>query len=379
MKKYGLLFALLCAFHLSVSSQSKVTTADSITSYLERIVKENNLPGMNFTYVSDDGWHHDFSVGLSDVEKEIPLTTKNTFFSGSIGKTYAATIIFQLIDEQKLAYDQLFKSYFPEIDWLSRLPNIDEITIEMLLTHSSGLPRYVLLPEIWNQLHENPDKVWNYKDRLSVIFDKEPIHEAGKGFAYSDTNYILLGMLIEKLTNKPYYELIQETILTPYELSTTYPSLQRDMPHLAVGYSKMPPSFMVPNKTVTDASYIFNPQFEWTGGGFASTVSDLAQWATIYYTGKLFSDLALKRIQNYSPEDFKDGKTMVYSMGSFVFNTPYGIAYGHSGFMPGFNSIFMYYPELKIGAAIQSNCDYVESKIRLHDLMNQLIGIVKSN
>ncbi|WP_104734908.1 serine hydrolase domain-containing protein [Hanstruepera ponticola] len=353
----------------------KITLNDSIIAYLKKTIQEKQLPGINFSIIDNRGKIKNYSDGFSDIEEQIPLTIEHSFFSGSIGKTYAATLVFKLVESGDIDLKKPYMDYFPDTEWLTNLPNIDDITVEMLLQHSSGLPRYVLKPEIWNQLHDNPDKIWSYEERLSVIFEDEPVHEAGKGWAYSDTNYILLGMLIEKVTGQNYYDLVRTQILKPHHLTHTYPSLQRKITNLAVGYSRMPPAFHVPNKTVDDKLYFMNPQVEWTGGGMASTTEDLARWAKLYYEGALLNKSSLNYITTPNPNGVSVEGSSSYGMGSFIYDTEHGEAFGHTGFMPGFNSLFIYYPKYGIAAAIQINCDYAVSVLNLNDFMDDLISI----
>ena len=132
---------------------------------------------------------------------------------------------------------------------------------------------------------------------------------------------------------------------------------------------------MIPEKVVEDGNYVFNPQMEWTGGGVASTTSDLAKWAEIYYTGNLFSDSLLLRIVCHPDEAIRLGKKTLYSMGSFIFETDNGIAYGHSGFVPGFNALFAYYPETQLAVALQFNSDYAGAKSRLNSYLDQIVRL----
>ncbi|MEZ5010587.1 MAG: serine hydrolase domain-containing protein [Bacteroidales bacterium] len=101
---------------------------------------------------------------------------------------------------------------------------MDEITVRrMLLTHTSDLPRYVMNAALWDTVAAYPGKVWSYHDRLSFIFNEPAVHEAGSGWSYSDSNYILIGMLIEQITGEPYYDGTQKRILEPAGLMNTYP------------------------------------------------------------------------------------------------------------------------------------------------------------
>ena len=366
-----LLFLVAC----KTSVEKDFNKNKEVVRAINKTLDEKKLPGLNYSIVYEDGHVENYSVGYSDVEQREDLSINHTLFSGSIGKTYAVALVMELMESNKIKLQEKLITYFPDIEWLSKLPNINDITIEMLLQHTSGLPRYVLKPELWKVLHDNPNKVWTYKERLSYVFNDDPVHEAGKGWAYSDTNYILLGMLIEKVTSKNYYDLVRTKLIEPNNLLQTHPSLSCSIPNLATGYSNMGEAFFVPNKTVKNGQYFINPQLEWTGGGVASTTSDLAKWAKLYYEGKLFSQETLNLITTPNPNGVDVVDKGSYGMGSFIYQSQFGEAYGHSGFMPGFNAIFIYYPDKKIAAAVQLNCDYASAVLDINDLIDDLVLI----
>lgn len=345
----------------------------NIQAKLDLLVQDNDLPGMNFAFVGADGKVQSYSAGFSDLETKVKLEGDHLLFSGSIGKTYAVALLMQLVDGGKIDLTRKWISYFPDQEWLKRLPNVEDFTVEMLLQHRSGLPRYVMKNEIWEVLASNPNKVWTYKDRLSYVFDMEPVHKSGEGWAYSDTNYILIGMLIEKITAKPYYESVQKKLLDKFKLKQTVPAIRRDIPNLSSAYSQLPASFSIPPKVVNDGKYVFNPQMEWTGGGMTSSTPDLARWAQIYFGAQAFSQASLDLITRINPngKDLPGGYS--YGMGAFIYTTQHGTAYGHSGFMPGYNSIFAYFPKQKIAAAIQINCDYAGRKTSLNGYLDALM------
>ncbi|WP_303316935.1 serine hydrolase domain-containing protein [Flavivirga abyssicola] len=367
----SLLFLIACKTGVEKSFNKN----ENVVHAIEKAINEKELPGLNYSIIDVDGNIDNYSVGYSDVEQKENLNINHTLFSGSIGKTYAVALLMNLVESKKVNLKDKLITYFPDTEWLSKLPNINDITIEMLLQHTSGLPRYVFKSELWKALHDNPNKVWTYKERLSYILNDEPVHEAGKQWSYSDTNYILLGMLIEKVTSKNYYDLVQDEFLKPNNLKNTYPSLTRNIPNLAIGYSNMGDTFYVPNKTVENGQYFMNPQVEWTGGGMASTTSDLARWAKLYYESKLFSQESLRLITTPNPNGVDVEHKSSYGMGSFIYTSKLGEAFGHSGFMPGFNSLFIYYPEKKIAAAIQFNCDYASATLNMNDLIDDLVLI----
>ncbi len=378
MKRITALSLIIVATLISCNltqSQNELAHRPETQALIDSLVVANDIPGLNFSILLPDGTQENYSSGYNDVESEIMLDPADVLFSGSIGKTYAVAILMQLVDEGMVSLSDSIADYFPEVDWLSRIPNIDDITIEMLLKHTTGVTRWVMKPDVWKVLHDSPNKVWTYEDRFAFVFDDEPAHPAGEGWGYSDTNYLLIGMLIEKLTGKEYYDLLDNRVLKPTGLKSTYPSDHRDIYNLAQGYSRLPDDFMIPEKVVLDGNYVFNPQMEWTGGGVASTTSDLAKWAEIYYTGNLFSDSLLLKIVCPTDEAIRLGKKTLYSIGSFIFETDNGIAYGHSGFVPGFNALFAYYPETQIAVALQFNSDYAGAKSRLNSYLDQIVSL----
>ena len=375
----NLIFLILFTFLVGCKTSSPTISKNinpAVQTKLEQLVQSNNLTGLSFSIIYPNQKQENYVSGFSNVEEKIPLNTNHVFFSGSIGKTYAAALLFQLIDDKKVDLSQKYKTYFPNLEWLSKVPNINDFTVGMLLEHTSGLPRYVLGNEIWEALHNDPDKVWTYKERMSYIFEKAPVHEAGKGWAYSDTNYILIGMLVEKILEAYYYDIVKSKILKPKKLKNTHPLDKRTIPNLAIGYSQLPASFQIPNKTVTNGKYVFNPQLEWTGGGMSSTAGDLAHWAKIYFEGELFSKALLEKMTTINPNGNKVMGENSYGMGSFIYSLKSGKAYGHTGFMPGYNSIFAYLPEKKIAIALQSNCDYAGQKMKLTGYLEELIPLV---
>lgn len=349
------------------------SSGQGIQEVIDSLVAKNDLPGLNLSIISDNGRQENYSSGYADIETRSDLNADHVLFSGSIGKTYAVAVIMQLVDEGKINLEDRFIDHFSDTAWLQYLPNINSITLKMLLQHTSGLPRYVMKPEIWITIKEDPDKVWTYQERMSYIFNDEPVHEAGKDWGYSDTGYILLGMLIEKITGKYYYDVVFERILNRLTLNDTYPSVKRNMYNLPQGYSRLPEYFQIPEKVVTDGKYCFNPQLEWTGGGFASTTPDLARWAKTYYSGTIFSDSLFQKVITPNEQGYLIQPGLSYGMGSFIFDTEHGKAFAHSGFVPGFLSMFAYYPDLGISVALQINCDYAAQSLNLIDILNLIL------
>jgi len=141
--RHFLHFAFLFINCQTTKSVERHTLNEAVQNKMEQLVLTHELPGFNFSIIYANGQQENYSSGFSDIENQIPLTTDHLFFSGSIGKTYAVALLMQLVDEGKIDLKKSLKSYFPTVNWLTQLPNIEEITIEMLLQHRSGLPRLI--------------------------------------------------------------------------------------------------------------------------------------------------------------------------------------------------------------------------------------------
>lgn len=383
MKQHPLLTAACAAFLTLIIADGHAVTIDTagIQQLLETLVVENEIPGLNFSVIDQDHRQYDFSAGYENVARKSPMRPDKLMFSGSIGKTYAAAVVLQLVDEGKVRLDGLIRDYLPAEPWLDQIPHFGRLTVRMLLTHTTGLPKWESKPEVWDELHRHPDKTWNYQDRLAFILNDEPVHAPGMGWAYSDTNYLLLGWLVEQIEQRDYYTVLRSRILLPQNLSQTFPSLQRRIPGLAMGYSHLPELYKIPREVIgSDGQYAFNPQMEWTGGGLYCTTADLARWCHRLYTGGLISDRLLQEAVTVNPHGARVlNEKHAYGMGSFIYDTRHGEAYGHTGFMPGYNSIMAYFPADGLALALQINSDYTRKQYDLVTYLEKILDTLKGN
>ena len=246
------------------------------------------------------------------------------------------------------------EKYLGQEKWFARLPNAKDITVRQLMNHTSGLIRYEFKDQFTKDLTANPDKVWKPEELLAYLFDEKAPFEAGKGWDYSDTNYIVLGMIIEKVTGKKYYTEAKKRVLKPLKLNKTFPQDKRELKGLIQGYAGADNPFGGKDLVLENGKFIINPQFEWTGGGMVSNSEDLARWAKLMYEGKAFDASLL-------PEVFEGvsapmlGKETKYGLGVIIRPTRAGLTYGHSGFFPGYMTDMMYFPDKKISVAVQVN------------------------
>ena len=350
----ALLSALLLASSLSAPAQTAAPLREKLQTKLAELHRNGKFPGATLGVALADGRSMGLAVGVSDREAKTPMQPTDLMLQGSVGKTYAAALALQLVAEGKIGLDDRIEKYLGKEKWFARLPNAKEITVRMLMNHTSGLVRYEFKEEFAKDLTAQVEKVWKPEELVSYIFDTKAPFEAGKGWDYSDTNYIVLGMIIERVTGKPYYDLVRKRVLGPLKLRKTVPSDGRVIPGLAQGYAGADNPFGGTDAMIRDGKFVINPQFEWTGGGMASTTEDLALWAKALYEGRAFPAKLMPQALEGVPAPML-GKETKYGLGVIIRQTPLGTAYGHSGFFPGYLTEMVYFPDHKIALALQIN------------------------
>ncbi|HEX9003456.1 MAG TPA: serine hydrolase domain-containing protein [Blastocatellia bacterium] len=324
------------------------------TRFLE-LRKDADFPGASIGIVWGNDKAMSVSVGFSDLESQKALKPEDRMLAGSIGKTYVSAITLQLAEEGGIDLDDKIEKWLGREVWFSRLPNAKDITLRMLMNHTSGISEHVLHKDFVKTLREQPDKVWKPEELVAYILDSKPLFEAGKGWSYADTNYILVGMIFERASGKTVYGEVQRRILNKLKLKETLPSDSRVIPGLITGYSQVGSPFGFEGRTIIEGKFVVNPQMEWCGGGFASTAQDLARWAKFLYEGKVVDRASLDELLQAVPA--KTGKGDKYGLGVQVRESAWGISYGHGGWFPGYLSEMEYFPQHKAAIAVQFNTD----------------------
>jgi D-alanyl-D-alanine carboxypeptidase len=339
----------------SSSAATLETTIHHLRLRFANLRQESGFPGATIAFALPDGRTGALAIGYADVEGKVLLRAGDRMFSGSTGKTFVSAVAMQLVDEQAFRLDDKLDLYLGEEKWFERLPNAHSITLRMLLNHSSGLSNHPELDTFASDLRRNPDKVWKPEELVNYVLDRPPLFAAGQGWAYSDTNYILAGMVIERVTHDSYYHQLKKRILRPYHLTNTTPSDRRILPDVVPGYPDPTLPFGTGRKVMEHGKYAFNPQVEWTGGGLVSNSMDLARWTKLLYEGRLFSAGSLSQLLDGVATQDSDVR---YGLGVFTYRSKGVVEYGHGGEMPGYNTTMMYWPKYKLAVAIQFNSDY---------------------
>lgn len=370
-----LFLLMFCQLQTSNARNCRVEESQLLTDFqasLDSLQKQFGFPGATAAYVLSDETIGVVATGFADVETGTKMTLQSRMLSASIGKTFVGATAVALAIEGVINLDEPLSYWLGNKQWFKHLPNYSKITIRHLLTHNSGLPDHVYHEEfakVVSQKWDRNDNPFSPEDLVGFILDLPPLFEAGKGWAYSDTGYILLGLVIEEATGKNVFDVIAERFLLPLNLTLTTPSNSRFLDNLSAGYMLKDNRFGFPVKTTsTTAEMLWHPGFEWTGGGFISNSKDLAQWGWTLYRGNAMQYPYLNELLEAVPIS-RETDEILYGAGVAIYrNSPLGNVYGHSGWIPGYCSSLRYYADYGIAIAFQINTD-----IGIIDAPNQVM------
>jgi D-alanyl-D-alanine carboxypeptidase len=344
------------AFAQSRGATAERDLRERVRAYLDEWRAAASFPGAAIGVVLRDGTSFAVTTGVSDRAAATPVTPDDLFMAGSAGKTFFAAVAAQLIETGTLDLDAPISTYLGRRPWFSRLPNANDITVRMLMTHTSGLVRYEMNPRFTADLRAQPDRSWTPEEEIAYLFDAQPPFAAGKGWDYSDTNYIVLGMILEQITGKALYDEVRDRFLRPLKLTRVVPATSRRIPGLVKGYAGPRDPLGLPDEVIgKDGAFVINPQFEWTGGGFATSPLDLARWGHALYAGRAISAAARKLMLD-AGVPARLGPETKYGLGVIIRPaSPVGPTWGHSGFFPGYQTELLHAPDAGVTLAMQIN------------------------
>jgi D-alanyl-D-alanine carboxypeptidase len=327
---------------------------------LDDLRAKATFPGVGVGVALADGRSAGVASGLADVENKIALKPGDRLLAGSIGKTFVAAVVLQLAEERVLGLDDKLKRWLGQEPWFGRLPNGPDLTVRSLLNHTAGLPEYFEQKGFAESVKADRDKVWKPAELLAYVLDVKPLFSVGKGYSYADTDYILVGMAVERAGGKPLFEEIDRRLLKPLNLTGVVPSDRRVIPGLVAGYAGPRNPLGFTGRTIHDGKLVTNPQFEWAGGGLATTPQDLARWAKALYEGQVFKqkttlDAMLAGVDAGTGRG--GGRGVSYGLGVQIRPTKWGPSHGHGGWFPGYLSEVAYFPDHKVAIAVQFNTD----------------------
>jgi D-alanyl-D-alanine carboxypeptidase len=260
--------------------------------------------------------------GFADLASMTPVAPGDVFRVGSITKTFVAATLVQLQSEGLLSLDDTIETHLPGL-----LPDGGAITVRQVLSHTSGLFNYTDHPDFFDDALAQPTHVWPPAE-LVAYATSEPLDFApGTSWSYSNTGYVVAGMVIEAVTGNGAAEEIRSRIIEPAGLRQTFlAGDEPDPPELIHGYTE--------SGGYLDVTHLLDPSAAWTAGALVSSTADLSAFYAALLSGNLLSDNELAEMTTWV--DAGQGE---YGLGLLHQRAPFGEIIGHGGAIWGFQSI----------------------------------------
>ncbi|MER6157020.1 serine hydrolase domain-containing protein [Streptomyces sp. NPDC001868] len=289
-----------------------------------RTALTQGAPGA-FARIDDNGKVHHLAEGVADRSTKRALGTGDRIRVGSVTKTFTAVVLLQLVDEGKLKLDTSVDTYLPGL-----LPD-KKITVRHVLSHRSGLYDYAntLFSPSVSGFEKVRNKVYTYRQLMDLSLAKPLTNKPGASYAYSNANFVVAGMLIEKLTKKPVATEYQNRIIKPLKLADTfYVHPKNTIPgKFSRGYMTVDSTGKKLDSTLQTTSWAQS------AGGLVSGAKDLNKFMSALVQGKLTSAAQLKEMLKWTPVN----STQAYGLGLRRRDLSCGATvYGHTGTVQGY-------------------------------------------
>jgi len=283
-------------------------------------------------------------AGLGRRLPRVPLVATDRFRVASVTKTFVAVVVLQLVDEGRLRLDQPVASILPGL-----VPGADSITIRALLGHTSGLSDFLDDEAFVRAVIAHPGRAWSPRRLVSIATSHPLLFQPGHGWSYSNTNYIVLGLVVEAVTGTTIGEQLEQRIFTPLRLDhTSFPSRLRMAgahAHGYVGFATLPRL-----RSLLDATSVVSPSISWAAGGIVSTGDDVTAFYAALLGGRVLPRSSLAAMERSS-------ENAHYGLGLFIADTPCGRAFGHVGIANGYRTVVYGLPGGRRVALVMVNVD----------------------
>ena len=332
--------ALLVTFGAPVPGK-----ADKIDDYITARIKRLHVPGASLAVVRDGHITKAQGYGFANLELRSPATKETVYEIGSTSKQFTATAIMMLVEEGKIRLDDTITKYFPEAPQAWR-----GITIRHLLTHTSGIQNHVAVPHWLDVFRTNlAFETAPSRDELLKMFFKLPLEfQPGETWAYDNTGYYLLGIIIEKASGKSYWQFLDERIFKPLGMNATRSTdPQPIVRNRASGYEWKNDHF--------ENRPVLLPAVAFSAGSLLSTVEDMAKWDAALYTEKLLKKSSLDQMWTAPATNDGTDAPFNYGFGWFIENYHGHRLVQHSGGTPGFSSTMYRFVSDKLTIIILTN------------------------
>lgn len=315
----------------SIQQQS---TLDWLMNYIEKLKKENDLSGSILIAEGDKVLFEKY-FGFADVERKMPVTQNTLFNMASGGKMFTALSIVKLIEAGKLKYDEPITKY---LKGFSDMNKAEQVTIHHLLSHTSGVAEY------WSGQDNDFFTAKAINDHLKMVYEVGFSFEAGSEYHYCNSNFILLGAVIENITGKSFYNFVKEEIFTPSGMVVS------DYFNHGSKNTAIPLTRSENENMWKEAKHAIKGS---SAGGSYSTCEDILKFSLALKSNLIVKAESFKKMTTPKNKELKS--TEDYGYGFIIQKQAQEISYGHGGTAGGVNFEYRYFPNQDITLVIFNN------------------------
>jgi CubicO group peptidase (beta-lactamase class C family) len=317
-----------------------VAQADKVDALVSAELARQRIPGVSIAVMRDGKIVKAQGYGLANVEHGVAASAETIYQTGSVGKQFTATLVMMLVEEGKLSLDDSIDEHFRRAPQAWR-----NITVRHLLTHTSGIS---------NSIYDNMDLRRDFTDaELLELIAATPLDFApGERFSYSNAGYVLLGILIHRVTGEFYGDLLREKVFEPIGMTTARVIDEAAIvPHRAAGYRLV-------EGELKNQEWVSPSLNTLADGALYVTVLDMAAWDAALYTDKLLEPSSLELM--WTPVRLNDGTTAPYGFGWVVGEASGPRVVLHGGVWQGFSTLIARYLDKKLTVVVLANLTFAE-------------------
>lgn len=344
-----LLFPLLTLTSCDEGRENIISLPEELQISLNDINQREEIRGISAAILVNDEL---VTAAAGNSTSDVAVTNDMIFASGSVSKTFTATVVLHLVDDGIINLDD------PISKWIDSFPNIDPaITIDQLLTHTSGIFSYTSNEEFVQGLFQEPDNMYHPVDILAYV--EEPLFDRGTSWSYSNTNYLLLGMIVEASTGMAFHRVLRTYIIEPLQLrNTLFPPFE-DLNNALVAHSWLRNT----SGELEDTFGKLNAAYSgaWTAGAIHSTSADLVMFLRALMQSEIISQGSLDKMVSFvAVNNEAHSHFGGYGYGVMQFFTVREF-WGHSGDFFGYRTNMIYVPQDNVFIAFHINQEIDES------------------
>jgi D-alanyl-D-alanine carboxypeptidase len=343
----------LCPCSITSARTSPASTsaeADKVDDYVKSEMAKRHIPGASVVVIRNGRVILASNYGQANIELSVPVTPDSVFKLASLTKPFTATAIMILVEERKISLDDRIAEYLPGLP--SQWANV---TIRQALSHTSGVTDYLQAPRWSWQSSWRQDLT--PEEFIKFASEAPPLFAPGEGIRYSNTGFYLLGMVIQKVSGKPYGQFLAERIFRPLQMTASKrDSLTEIVPNRVNGY-------VFSDGTLRNAEYT-SETWAYSEGGIISTAADLAKYEAALDTEKILKQSSLE--QMWTPSKLNDGRLAIigdngagkpnyYGLGWFISEHRGHKIIFHPGDKPGFSSTFTRFVDERLTVLLLCN------------------------